>query len=256
MVEQSRRRILLWLGASALAFVNSNAAHASTEQYGYDVLGRLVSVTRSDGTSDWYVYDEAGNRRFVVRTDGTFSATTRTYNSGAGTETAPAGARLARIRVYGGGGAGGKNTPQSTSVGGGGGGGYCEKYIAVTGGNSMTYSVAAAVAGRSSTGPGTFGNPSTASGTVAGGAFSLTANGGHGGSHLTAGPGGTATGGDVNLTGGDGRIPGGQGGACLGPGGGAGTALNGSAPGGGGAGRRTTGASGAGAAGRVEFFYV
>lgn len=41
---------------------------ASTYQYQYDVLGRLVCVTRSNDTATQYNYDNAGNRQSVTNT--------------------------------------------------------------------------------------------------------------------------------------------------------------------------------------------
>lgn len=182
----------------------------------------------------------------------TTSSITHTYTTGAGaTETVPSGKTSVRIRVWGGGAAGSKALEVSQ---GGGGGGFSERTISCTAGNTLTYTVGAAVSGRSSNGTGASGNASSVSGTVSGGSVSMTANGGAG-----AGGGGTATGGTTNYTGTAGTDP--AGGAGAGPtgssGGGAGGNLNtaGTAPGGGGGGTYS-GTSGGGARGQVEFYYA
>jgi hypothetical protein len=129
-----------------------------------------------------------------------FTPVTNTYTSGTGaTETVPAGATSVSIVVNGGGGAGGYSG--STQGGGGGGGSQALRTIAVTGGNTFTYTVAASVLGRITQGTGIAGQASTVSGTVSGGSVSMTAGGGGGGTFLTGGLGGTATGGTTNTSG-------------------------------------------------------
>lgn len=192
---------------------------------------------------------------FAARTHtSTFATVVRTYASGtAATETVPTGATSVIIEVWAGGGAGGRD---SANVGGGGGGGsYSKKTIAVVGGNTLTYSVAASVAGRSTDGLGNTGNQSTVSGTVAGGSVSITALGGSGGDILTtAGSGGTASGGDVNTAGSNGVLATGGNGASPGGGSGGGSGSAGSPPGGGGGGV-LSGTSGAGSRGQIQFTY-
>lgn len=177
------------------------------------------------------------------------SAITHTYTSGTNaTETVPAGKTSVRIRVRGGGSAGSKDT--ETGGYGGGGGGFSEKTISVTAGNTLTYSVGASTAGRSTDGVGASGKASSVSGTVSGGSVSMTANGGSGST------GGTASGGTTNTQGGSGDLPHGGNGAGTGGGqGGQSLGAAGSAPGGGGAGA-FGGSSGSGARGEVEFYYT
>lgn len=184
---------------------------------------------------------------------------TRVYTSGiSATEVVPAGATSVRIRDYGGGGAGGRDSSDNVQQGGGGGG-FCEKTIAVTGGDTFTFTVAALVAGRSTNGDGANGNASSVSGTVAGGAVNMIANGGEGGRGFGGsknGVGGTASGGDINTSGGSGVTP--TGGSCFGPNGGSGGGAanaDGVAPGGAGA-AAVTGMSGDGARGQIEFSYT
>lgn len=58
----------------ALCFAFSGAsaiAQSHSVQYGYDPLGRVVSVTYSNGASVVYSYDAAGNRTLVSATQGT-----------------------------------------------------------------------------------------------------------------------------------------------------------------------------------------
>lgn len=193
---------------------------------------------------------------------GGFTPVTRTYTSGTGaTETVPTGATSVTITVDGGGGSGGYNS--SALGGGGGGGGRSVLTIAVTGGNTFTYTVGSSVAGRATNGAGTTGNASSVTGTPSGGSVSMTANGGAGGQVNNGGAGGTATGGTTNTSGsaGDAGIADGAGGN--GAGGGAGGSylgtINGSPPGGGGGGSGVDAGSvtsGSGARGQISFAYT
>lgn len=189
------------------------------------------------------------------KTTAPFTPVTNTYTSGiAATETVPIGATSLTTTVDGGGGPGGRDA-FNVDPGGGGGGSRSVKTIAVVGGNTLTYTVGALKAGRTTNGAAPAGNASTVSGTVSGGAVNITANGGDGGGIIgVAGLGGIATGGDVNTPGMDasGDIGGdGAGGGT----GGDGAFRNGTAIGGGGAGV-TSGTSGSGARGEVKFAYT
>lgn len=187
--------------------------------------------------------------------DSAFTPVTNTYDSGSGTETVPAGATSCTVSVWGSGAAGGRDVAGGNAWGGGGGG-YCTRAIAVVGGDSFSYSVAASVAGRATDGDGANGNASSVTGTVSGGSVSMTANGGSGvnTSAGVGGAGGTASGGTTNTTGGTGTATTGGAGANGGAGGAAKTA--GTAPGGGGGPCNNFGSSGGGAAGRVTFSYT
>jgi len=173
------------------------------------------------------------------------------------TETVPTGATLVFIEAEGGGVAGGR---YSTDIGGGGGGGaYCATTIAVAGGETMTYTVAAVSTGRATNGTGAGNIFSEIFGTVTGGAIAMAANGGLGGQQNgVGGNAGQAIGGDTNT---DGTAGGNDGGAGASPLGGAGGTSSGAvagagiAPGGGGGGTSSV-VSGAGARGVVIFTYT
>jgi hypothetical protein len=197
-----------------------------------------------------------------------FSPIIHTYTSGdTQNETVPTGASFVTITLDGGGGSGAQ--PTGAAFGGGGGGGArCVFRIAVSGGQTLLYTVGASVAGGHGD-AGTDGNRSRVSGTVLGGIVNMTANGGFGADNSgNGGAGGTASGGTTNTSGSagaaaSGSICGKGGTAGSGALGGSGTGSGGQAgvaPGGGGAGGTlgtgTPTIGGAGARGQVSFAYV
>jgi hypothetical protein len=130
----------------------------------------------------------------------------RSYTSGSGSDTVPAGYSTVVIEVWGGGG-GGQEGFLGTGVGAGGGAaGYSRSQYSCTGGQTIDYSIGTGGTGGTSGdgAPGTNGNASTASsGSL--GIITMTANGGIGGTSSGGGAGGTASGGNqANTTGGAG----------------------------------------------------
>lgn len=131
-----------------------------------------------------------------------FTPVTRTYTTGTGaTDTVPTGATSVTIRVVGGGGSGAKDSVNG--AGGGGSGGYALRTIAVSGGQTFTYTVGQGGAGVSvDQTNGNSGGDSTVTGTVTGGSVSMTGGGGERGyTGLVPGAGGTASGGSTNTPG-------------------------------------------------------
>lgn len=113
------------------------------------------------------------------------------------TYTAPAGAEWVKVTVVGPGGNGGAATNQRAT--GGGGGAVAIKWLSITPGQTLTYTVGTASGTASTVSSGTLTITTISAGSGANGAGTAYA------ASLTAGPaGGTATGGDVNIAGGKG----------------------------------------------------
>jgi hypothetical protein len=211
-----------------------------------------TGITLSSGTT----YDGSAAKTISsLLAQGTSAFTTGT----AQTYTAPANTQWVKVTVVGPGGNGGAATGQRAT--GGGGGGVAIKWLAMTAGQTLVYTVGTA-SGTAST---------VSSGTLT--ITTITANSGTNGAgtayaaSITAGgAGGTATNGDVNMTGGQGGYSygsgttvttnfGGKGGDCPGFGSGgpalalvatAGVQGNGFGAGGGGAHGNATAANGRG----------
>lgn len=130
-----------------------------------------------------------------------FTPTLVSYTTGsAATETAPAGCSNVVIEIWGSGGAGGVKTGTGCGLiagDGGGATGYSRTSVAITGGQTLTYTV---------------GQPSSIASSASSGTktiTTMTANGGAVGGNGGAGPGagGTASGGTaVNTTGATGNV--------------------------------------------------
>lgn len=120
-----------------------------------------------------------------------FTPVLRLYTSGSSaTETAPAGATNVEIRAVGRGGAGGTGKLiVPTQGGGGGGGGYCQSSYAISGGQTLTYTIN--VSG-STVSSGTKSITTMDAGNGTGGGAATNYGGGSGGS------GGAASGGNVS----------------------------------------------------------
>jgi hypothetical protein len=228
------------IGAGGITIGNSGTAVNGTYQLSSSALGSPIVA--------------AGTISLVP------FAQTNTYVSGSGTETVPLGASFLEVIADGGGGSG------STAIGhippfefGGGGSGRAHSTgIAVSGGQTLTYSVGAGGAGVPYPGGGT-GNAGTASTVTGNGglaAVSLTAGGGGPGvTNTNPGAGGVASGGNLaNLTG----SPGGSGGSAGLGGNAASGALRGNPPAAPGAGSDGghAAASTSGARGQVQFIYT
>lgn len=184
----------------------------------------------------------------------------------------PAGVTSITVSVWGAGGGGGGSSINGDGGSGGGGGGATTRIIAVTPGDTFTYSVGSGGAGglANATLAGNGGNSTFIN---VGLGINLLGNGGTGGSRNrgAAGTGGTASGGTTNSTGQNGIVgnasgqAGGNSGVVIGIFGGGGTVVtnstgnNGTIPGGGGGGAERTGMGsrngGNGANGEIHITY-
>jgi len=187
-----------------------------------------------------------------------FVPVTNTYNTGtAATETVPAGAVSCVITIWGPGGGGSREAGGNGDSWGGNSGAYSTRTVAVTGGQTFTYTVGQGGAGRTATSGS--GSPGTAATTVSSASPSVSMSAGLGLGGVQGGPAGaaaTASGGTTNTSGAQGLNPSG-GSAPNGGNGGTTFGTAGSAPGGGGAGGSLTpGNGGNGAAGRISFAYT
>lgn len=234
-------------GTKAAQFISGNTYTAVMQR----TAGAAPIITK---VKEAYIRTASGIQKYWP---GAFAPVTRTYDSGSGTETVPAGATSVTIKLWGAGAGGGLFT--GPPGGGGGGGGYAERTLAVTGGQTFTYAVGAGGAGRpqaNGLGSGTNGGNSNV--ISASPAFTQACNGATAGTQSAGGAGGTVsnTGGSVSTTGSAGSVPLG-GNAAGGGAGGSNTGLPGTAPGGGGGGQVvSTGAGGAGANARAQFIYT
>lgn len=221
--------------------INSSGSFTSspgTVQNGDTVRARHTSSGSISTAVNTTVTIGAINDTFTSTTSA-FSPVTNDYTAGSGTENVPAGATQVVISMNGNGGNGAANINPGPPGGGGGGGGFCQKTVAVSGGQSFSWAFSS-------------GNTTVTSGSPS---VSLAANRGADGTAGSGGNGGTASGGDTNTTGGTGSTP--TGGSS--PSGGAiQTTLGaaGNAPGGGGAGNTMGGGTGSGAAGRIRFAFT
>jgi len=193
-----------------------------------------------------------------------FSQTTAS-STGAGNYnwTVPCDVTSIDIEAWGAGGAGGGSSSSGDSGDGGGGGAYASATVAVTPGQTISFTVGAGGTGANSSN-GTDGGDSTILGLTAGGGLGGNANGG-----TVSGTGGIASGGTTNTNGQDGAAggtgtggDGGDGATSPGSGGNGvsnGHGTNGTAIGGGGGGGERTGgpkSGGNGADGQVDITYT
>lgn len=179
-----------------------------TEINAGEVVGELQDRTAVITQLNALLPDQYGNSGKYLTTDGnvlswdtpavSLAKSVSVFTSGTSqTYTAPSNTTWVKVTVVGPGGTGGGAASQRAT--GGGGGGVAIKWLAMTAGQTLSYTVGTA-SGTAST---------VSSGTLT--ISTLTANSGSNGagtsyaSGNTAGAaGGTATGGDINLTGGQG----------------------------------------------------
>jgi hypothetical protein len=196
---------------NAAVTVGQGGTGATTASAGFNALspitttGDLIigngtnSATRlAIGSNNYVLTSNGTTASWTAPSSGVLAQNTQVFTSGiAATYTAPANTQWVKITVVGPGGSGGNGT--SARGTGGSAGGVAIKWLAMTAGQTLTYTVGTA----------TTQNSTVSSGTLT--ISTITANSGTAGTSTayanssSAGPtGGTATGGDVNITGGSG----------------------------------------------------
>lgn len=182
-------------------YSSASAGYMTLSTREASVLTEQVRITTNGGIS----FGPAGNafgttgQKLISAGDATpiwtSSSSASAFTTGTNaTYTVPAGCTRVKVTIQGPGGNGGAANNQRAT--GGSAGGTCIKWLAVTPGDTMTYTV---------------GTASGTASTVVYSAVTYTANSGSNGTgtayalSVTAGPtGGTATNGDINITGGRG----------------------------------------------------
>jgi hypothetical protein len=148
-----------------------------------------TGITFSSGTT----YD--GSAAKTINAAATLAKSTSVFTTGsAQTYTAPSNTQWVKVTVVGAGGNGGAAAAQRAT--GGGGGGVAIKWLSMTAGQTLTYTVGTAAGSASTVSSGTLTITTITANSGANGTGTAYAN------SITAGAaGGTATNGDINITG-------------------------------------------------------
>jgi hypothetical protein len=202
------------IGTTSLVFIEFAASQTYTAGTGLTLTTNQFSITNT-GTAGTYgtstqipvfVTNAQGQVTSVTNTaigtlnqnttgTATLAKSTSAFTSGSSaTYTAPSNTQWVKVTVVGVGGNGGAAAAQRAT--GGGGGGVAIKWLAMTAGQTLTYSVANSAGSTSRIDSGTLTITSIVANSGANGTGTAYAN------SITAGAaGGTATGGDINITG-------------------------------------------------------
>jgi len=202
------------IGTTSLVFIEFAASQTYTAGTGLTLSTNQFSITNT-GTAGTYgtstqipvfVTNAQGQVTSVTNTaigtlnqnttgTATLAKSTSVFTSGsAATYTAPSNTQWVKVTVVGAGGNGGAAAAQRAT--GGGGGGVAIKWLAMTAGQTLTYSVANSAGSTSTVSSGTLTITTITANFGANGTGTAYAN------SITAGAaGGTATGGDINITG-------------------------------------------------------
>lgn len=188
--------------ANGVLHVASGIVSSALVNLTSEVTGILPIANGGTGTStvgvSGTVLTSNGSSAVWLSAPSTASSTVTVFTASS-TWTKPGGAKWEKIIAVGGGGGGGGDNVTSSGGGGGGGGGYCERTLPASAlGSTETVTIGSGGLGSNTTGVGGTNGGNTTFGSW------CTANGGTLGSAdgpAAGGPGGTATGGNINITG-------------------------------------------------------